>query len=694
MDQNDFLRLIRERALAGGPILESPAGNPQMGAQPVRPPPAGNPQMSAQPTNLPPADDRSWLARGWDGLSNFLEQYERSYMTAPSLRLAQARGDSEREAAIRERGYQPGDLTGTWWGDIIPSAALAPDSYLPVAALAMLPIKGMKALRTAVEIFKEGGGEAVRRTARSSRIVRAATTNTDPRLVDELMTILEAGNTIPKERADLRAAFQELRGLVPVGLDAGMYSGDRLSTAVAIRRTPQELYEGLRSAGIAENFANNPGVQRFYDNALNAVQENRNLISYRNDVGELQYLTPTPTLRASTTKMLNDFTSKYGAPSFFDPQTAIDNLSAARRRMYQMSLIENGTPMREAAELAAKIDPATLPDPAWYTSAMRGLQGAVTEGLDPAAARAVFDVFMGVSGSYSVKSNVSGQITKGLNAMRRLLRTGDVADSATGFEAAYTAARRTLRGQDEQFGQKIRSFIANLRGNLGPYTLDTIDLRTRFYRMLEETVGVWHQDNPAFLVDMAESLGLMGKNIVVGTGKTKQTIPISQANIEAGRVSLNAISDALYGLVASSGRYSVFTEPAIEGAQRIGVPGSTMQATPWVAYGELSNSVDGTPIVDLITGQLTALAGGGNEGQVWKRFLTGQIPILDLGAGATAAVAAMFFFEAHLAQVNGMSYEESLGEDEDEGFDRGAWTPPTGMNDERLGEIARQLNQP
>lgn len=431
--------------------------------------------------------------------------------------------------------------------------------------------------------------------------------------------------------------------------------------------TASALQKGLRSAGVRRPLANLPGVQHEYDRALQAQARGAKLTGLTDDASAVRagrgYVTPNQQTVDRTIELYDSFSAQLGAPSVFDVQVAVDAQIGARRRMAARELVQRGVEPAEAARLANQLPVSELPVSHWYESMARGLEGAVTAGAEPAAARATFNAFNVISGGYSPQATVPSQVTKALRTWRDIL-AGQPVDVAVhrGTKSTVSPIRGNLAHARPISGQKTGSFILNLQGNLGPSTFDTMELRNRFYRMIAEHAGGDVRD-PAIIRQAAEHFGVMGREVAVGTGKNRRLVTITPQGIASGDITLHQVTDVLYGNIASSGRYSMFIEPQVQAARQLGYPPATGQATTWIGYGDVTNVSSFEDIYDLTTRGIRSMSGHTRlpEEELWRRFLTGQIQLREVaGSAAVMGAAAQVWFLAHQAQMDGVPYEDII----------------------------------
>lgn len=484
--------------------------------------------------------------------------------------------------------------------------------------------------------------------------------------------LLDSTNIIPGMGLPTPAELMALAAVIP---RAGTAVARTVARAAGM--SADDLFKGLTRAGVHPNFARLPGVQSQYDDALRRAAEGQNILSLTDDVSAVRggrgYIKPNQKTVDDTRRLFDSFSANLGAPSTFELQTAVDAQIAARRRMLARELVAAGATPADAQKLAAAAPASQLPTSPWYESMTQGLQGAVSAGARPEAARAMFNTFNIVSGGYSPMTTVKSQVTKALRSWGRMTRGASPAQAITLGPPSATEPIQTFLTTGRAFqGQKTGSFVQNLSGNLGPDTFDTMMLRSAFHNMIESYAGGASRD-PRVLSEMAEHFGLMGREVVVGTGKNRQVILVTADTINDGRITMNALSDELYSNIANSGRYSMFIEPRSAAARSLGYPPARGQATGWIGFGDITNVDSLDDIYTLTTNGIRRMSGHTrlSEPELYKRLLEGRLRLHE-AAGVPAAIAFMAegWFLAHQAQADGLAtYEEIVAAMDDEGAD-------------------------
>jgi hypothetical protein len=225
-------------------------------------------------------------------------------------------------------------------------------------------------------------------------------------------------------------------------------------------------------------------------------------------------------------------------------------------------------------------------------------------------------------------------------------------------------------------GQKVSSFLTNYLDNLHAVTVDTHNLRALLY------------------------FGGMDFRTPAGRRQIAQFFDMPTSAADMAKYSEMSPYDFIalpYAKISSSSKpggaaYTALEELNRTLAERYNLSPRDFQATLWTGAADITGVDSIIPFDQLfmdVVQQRAAVAGIEPE-ELVRRMASGQVNIAD--------VVGEEYLTRVRNRLTAMAADEMTSDEvapaQPDSFDREQWTPPTGMNDERLGEIARQLNQP
>jgi hypothetical protein len=273
-------------------------------------------------------------------------------------------------------------------------------------------------------------------------------------------------------------------------------------------------------------------------------------------------------------------------------------------------------------------------------------------------------------------------------------------------------------------GQKISSFFRNLMGDFTPITIDAHNIR--------QTLALSGVDlsNPNARRDLMRRLGITDTNAMKPYLQNEVVLPGRWVENEAGErvreaarvlspeeVSNQFANDLYAAAVSNSSLYGDienFQKGVLERLIETGkVPPMTpaeFQARLWVGGGDISQVADSVPAAQAFMDAIMELGktrGWGDDvdtviQNIWRDpAATEEVMLRTVyestglrNAGLESWQDLREFLQRRAVSMSGDVARDEVAPAQSDSFDREQWTPPTGMDDERLGEIARQLNQP
>jgi hypothetical protein len=222
-------------------------------------------------------------------------------------------------------------------------------------------------------------------------------------------------------------------------------------------------------------------------------------------------------------------------------------------------------------------------------------------------------------------------------------------------------------------GQKISTFLTNYLDNLQGVTVDTHNLRALLY------YGGMDFRTPAGRRQIAQFFDMPAARM----DEYANMVPKDFISQVYGRIATNSSpSGAAYGALEDLNRTL---------AARYNLSPRDFQSALWVGAADITGVDDVTNFDQLFMNimQKRASDAGIQPEELIRRVVSGNLNLADV-----LGEDGLEILRRRAVAAAGDVARDEVAPAQPDSFDREQWTPPTGMNDERLGEIARQLNQP